>query len=36
VVLRRRVHRANLTRHAAPDQGDYLRVLKRALDRRRA
>jgi glycosyltransferase involved in cell wall biosynthesis len=36
VVLRRRVHRANLDRHGVPDQRDYLRVLKRALDRRRA
>jgi glycosyltransferase involved in cell wall biosynthesis len=36
VVLRRRVHRANLARHSVPDQRDYLRVLKRALDRRRA
>ena len=36
VVLRRRVHTANLARHRVPDQRDYLRVLKQALDRRRA
>jgi glycosyltransferase involved in cell wall biosynthesis len=36
VVLRRRVHAANLAAHRVPDQRDYLRVLKQALDRRRA
>jgi glycosyltransferase involved in cell wall biosynthesis len=36
IVLRRRIHAANLARHRAPDHGDYLRILKASLDRRRA
>jgi glycosyltransferase involved in cell wall biosynthesis len=36
IVLRRRVHAANLARHRVPDHGDYLRILKASLDRRRA
>ena len=36
VVLRRRVHASNVGRHAASDHHDYLRVLKRSIDRRRA
>jgi len=36
IVMRRRIHAANLARHRLPDHRDYLRILKAALDRRRA
>jgi glycosyltransferase involved in cell wall biosynthesis len=36
VVLRRRIHAANTTLRAADARGDYARVVKAALDRRRA
>jgi glycosyltransferase involved in cell wall biosynthesis len=35
VVLRRRVHAANLARNRAGEYADYLRILKASLDRRR-
>jgi glycosyltransferase involved in cell wall biosynthesis len=36
IVVRRRVHDANLARNRQRDYGDYLRILKASLDRRRA
>jgi glycosyltransferase involved in cell wall biosynthesis len=36
VVMRRRVHGSNLTRHERQNYQEYLEILKRSLDRRRA
>ena len=36
VVLERRIHESNLTRKQRPFFGDYARMLKRTLDRRRS